>query len=506
LDVVLPLPGLVEGAAGLGHIQRTVDRDGTLRRLPLLYRVPGGLLPALSLAAVFRHLNVNPATIKIEPRQDSHPDAGWVLRFTPRPGDDVLIPMDAEGRAWVNFAGPWGKRFVHFPYSWLVEQMAAPDGASRLPAWFEGKTAVVANLTTGAGDRGPTPFEQDFVFGELHLHVLNMVLTRQFLRDATTRESVLITAVPLVLLTVVALIGGPSLILSCFAVIFGGLLFMLQRGFHAGVVLPAVHPMLSLTMGLVFLLTARFVIVDGERRRFLSILGACLPPQTIRQIKQHPNRIAALLAGRRRELTVLFADIRGFSTYCTRVDPAEVQDILHDYLTAMTIVIRSHGGTLDKYMGDGVMAFFGDADPEGGGSHAQEERVARQAANAVRAGIAMQREMSVLNGRWAAKGRDPHHIRIGINTGPMTVGNLGTEYLWDYTVVGSEVNKAQRLEGAAEPGGILLAERTYTLARKKQVIPHDLAAQSFVLKGLGTDSSLYVLAPDLVTRLATPTP
>ena len=232
--------------------------------------------------------------------------------------------------------------------------------------------------------------------------------------------------------------------------------------------LPAVQPVLSLGVALVLLLAARFFIVDRERWRFLSILGTCLPPQTIRLIKQQPDQIAVLLAGRRRELTVLFADVRGFSTYCKTADPAEVQEVLHDYLTVMTRVIRDHGGTLDKYMGDGVMAFFGDAEPEDGGSQVQESLVARHAANAVQAAIAMQREMARLNAQWTDQKRECHLIRIGINTGVVTVGNMGTDYLWDYTVVGTEVNKAQRLEGAGQPGGILLAHRTYLLARQER--------------------------------------
>jgi len=501
-----PLPELVPGVAGFGHIQRTVDSDGIMRRLPLLYRTPGGLVPALSLAAAFRHLGVDLKTVRIEPRGVDGGAGGWVLRFTPRQGGEVTIPIDARGRAWVNFAGPWGKRFLHFPYSWLVEQLQAPEGRRQLSGWFEGKSLVVANLTTGSGDQGPIPFERDFAFGEIHLHLLNMFLTRQFLRDATPREAMLLTGIPVLLITAAALAGGAALILPGFVMILAGLLLTLQRDFQTGAVLPAVQPVLSLALGLILLLAARYFIVDRERWQFLSILGSCLPPQTIRLIKQQPHKIASLLAGRRRELTILFADVRGFSTYCKQVSPAEIQEVLHDYLTAMTQVIRAHGGTLDKYMGDGVMAFFGDAEPEGGGPQAEEERVARHAGNAVRAAVAMQQQMGALNARWTGQGRESHLIRIGINTGMVAVGNLGTEYLLDYTVVGTEVNKAQRLEGTAEPGGLLLANRTYLLARQLGVFQEEVPPQAMALKGLGTESDLHPVPPDLVARLAAAAP
>ncbi len=131
----------------------------------------------------------------------------------------------------------------------------------------------------------------------------------------------------------------------------------------------------------------------------------------------------------------------------------------------MTKILRAHGGTLDKYMGDGIMAFFGDGEVEGGGEEAEEQRVEHHAANAVRAALAMQKKMSELNLRWLSKGQETHLVRIGINTGWVTLGNLGTEFLWDYTVIGPEVNKTQRLERAAEAGGMLLSRRTYALAQ-----------------------------------------
>ena len=171
-----------------------------------------------------------------------------------------------------------------------------------------------------------------------------------------------------------------------------------------------------------------------------------------------------------------------------------------------SLILRSYGGTLDKYMGDGIMAFFGDAEPEGGGEEAEEKRVERNAANAVRAALAMQKKMTELNLRWLSQGQEPHLIRIGINTGFVTVGNLGTEYLWDYTVIGPEVNKAQRLESAAQPGGLLLARRTYALARNQGVLPEDLPPCTFTLKGIGEETDLYALPAELVAQLAVSPP
>jgi adenylate cyclase len=496
-EVTLPLPRLTESAAGLGHILRTSDRDGVLRRIPLVYATKGGFVPALSLTAAFRLLNVDRASVRIE--------RGVAIRFNLPGGEEVAIPLDSQGRTWINYAGPWGSRFRHYPYSWILDQMKTESARAQLLAGLEGKTVVLSNLTTGFGDRVATPLDHDFPTSESHLHILNMILHQQFLWDAGPILSFLCYALPVLLLTVAALYGGPIVVIPTFAAVLAVYLLIMQLSFNwSGVVLPAAGPIMAMSLGAMALLTARLLLVDRERKRFQSALGACLPPQTIQLIKESPERIPSLLAGRSRELTILFADIRGFSAFCKRADPLLIQRVLRDYLTAMTVILRAHGGTLNKYMGDGIMAFFGDAEAEGGGETDKEERVGHHAANAVRTGMAMQKKMGELNAEWISQGQETHLVRIGINTGVVTVGNLGTEYLWDYTVIGPEVNKAQRLESAAQPGGLLLARRTYALAKKRGVLPDGLPCKNVHLKGIGEEIDLYEIPPAMIDQLTAP--
>lgn len=493
-DLRLPLPALTQAAAGLGHILRIPDRGGVLRRFLPVYATNGGFVPAMSLVAAFRNLDVDPASVFIE--------RGQAVRFKSRLVGEVVIPIDAQGRIWINFAGPWGTRFIHYPFSWILDQMKSAEGKAHLLNRFKDKSVVLSNLTTGTGDRVATPMDQDFPTSEVHLHLLNMLLTQQFLRDATDGEASLCLVIPILILTAAALVGGSGVIIPTYAVVLGTYLVVLQSWFNRrGVFLPAAQPILALTTGLVLLLTTRLFMVSRDRERFLLALGACLPPQTIQLIKDSPGKIPDLLTGRARELTVYFADIQGFSAFCKRADPQLIQRVLRDLMTAMTVILRANGGTLNKYMGDGIMAFFGDAEPEGGGEAEEEERVERHAANAVRAGIKMQRKMAELNARWISQGQETHLVRIGINTGVVTVGNLGTEFLWDYTVIGPEVNKAQRLESAAEPGGLLLSRRTYALARKRGVLPDGLPSQALALKGIGEETDLYVVPPAMVAQL-----
>ena len=498
-DLVLPLPGLVAAATGLGHIQSTTI-SGAMRRTPLLYATKGGFIPSIALVAALRDLEVDPASIRIV--------RGEAIRLKPRLSDEISIPIDKHGKVWINYAGEWGKRFVHYPYSWVMAQMKTPALRQRVLNLFKDKHVLLSNLTTVSGsDVIATPFENQMPTSEAYLHLLNMILTKQFLRNATTGEMTLCYGVPIVLLTASALFGGPMIIIPTFLIVTSAYVFVLQHMFTTqSAVLPAVGPLMSVTLGLVLLLLTRFFIVDRERVRFQSALGSCLPPQTLKIIQDSPGLVATLLAGHSRELTVLFADIKGFSVFCKKADALHIQRVLRDYLTAMTVVLRDHGGTLDKYMGDGIMAFFGDAEPEGGGEAAEEERVERNAANAVRAALAMQKKMAELNANWMSLGQEPHLIRIGINTGTVTVGNLGTEYLWDYTVIGPEVNKAQRLESAAEPGGLLLARRSYALARKQGILPEDLPPKVVTLKGIGDEPDVYPVPPEIVAQLTVPHP
>ncbi len=493
-DLVLPMPGLIDAAAGLGHIQSTTV-GGAMRRTPLLYATKGGFVPSIALVAAFRDLEVDPTSIRVE--------RGKAIHFKPRLSDEVSIPINKNGRAWINYAGKWSERFVHYPYSWVITQMKSPAHRTRVLSLFKDKHVLLSNLTTTSGsDFIATPFDEEFPASEAYLHILNMILTKQFLRNATTGEIVMCYGLPVALVTASALAGGPTIIIPTFFVVASMYIFIIQHMFNAqSAVLPAVGPLMSLVLGMVFLLLTRFFIVDRERVRFQSVLGTCLPPHTLKIIKDSPGLVATLLAGHSRELVILFADIKGFSVFCKKADALQIQRVLRDYLTAMTAIILEHGGTLDKYMGDGIMAFFGDAEPEGSGEAAEEDRVERNAASAVRAALAMQRKMAELNASWMSLGQEPHLIRIGINTGVVTVGNLGTEYLMDYTVIGPEVNKAQRLESVAEPGGILLARRTYALARKQGVLPEDLPPKVVTLKGIGEEPDAYPVPPEIVAQL-----
>jgi len=160
------------------------------------------------------------------------------------------------------------------------------------------------------------------------------------------------------------------------------------------------------------------------------------------------------LGGQKKELTILFSDIKDFTTHSATLAPAQIQQFLNEYFEAMVEIVFQHQGTVDKYIGDGLMVFFGDPEPQ-----------PDHALRCVRAAIEMQRKTAELREKWLRNGGFPLRIRIGINTGEVVVGNMGSARRLAYTVLGSAVNLAQRLESNAPVGGILLSEQTHELVK-----------------------------------------
>jgi class 3 adenylate cyclase len=184
-------------------------------------------------------------------------------------------------------------------------------------------------------------------------------------------------------------------------------------------------------------------------------LSKYLSPQVFESIFSGKQEVR--IASQRKKLTVFFSDIVGFTETTENLEAEELSNLLNHYLTEMSKIVLEHGGTIDKYVGDAIIAFFGDPETKG---------VKEDARTCVNMAIAMQRRMQELQSEWLDMGLErPFHLRIGINTGFCTVGNFGSEDRMDYTIIGNEVNLAARLESHAEVGGILMAHETHSLVK-----------------------------------------
>lgn len=334
---------------------------------------------------------------------------------------------------------------------------------TRLAPDMKDAFAIVGVTVTSMTDVGLTTFEERFPNVGIHATLANMILCDSFLDDSPLWISIVIALILSLSLGYVIKkldtkkampIGIAVLVLSVLALF----LFFLATRRYVGVVIPfasAASSFLILT-GLSFLTTIR------EKSFLRSAFSRYLSPEVISEIINDPSKLN--LGGEKREMTAIFTDLQGFSSISEKLDPADLVALLNNYLTAMSDIVLENRGTIDKYEGDAIIAFFGAPIP-----------TADHAALACRTALAMKRAEAALNERFLRERLSPTALftRIGINTGDMIVGNMGTHNKMDYTIMGNAVNLASRLEGVNKlyrTGGILLSEYTKTAIGDKFLV------------------------------------
>jgi adenylate cyclase len=462
----ITFPELASAAAGLGFLNIQADVDGVHRRLPLLVRCADGLYPSLSLLAVCRYLGVPPERVEVDSGR------AVILRGARRrPADrplDLVIPVDAQGCLLINFGVPWGVT-NHYHFGEIMKATDDRDWLDLLKQDLQGRIVIVSEVRTGSADVGAVPGDAEYPLGGLHANAIRTILSGCFLREMGPWPMLGVEgllAAGLVLLGFAR--SSWRFTLGTLALVTGYLGLAVIAFLYASLVLNLLRPALIIGGGFVAIMAHRYLDEERQKVELRRSFEAYFPPTVVRRILSHPAMITT--GGQKKELTILFSDIQGFTHYSATVPPDEIQRLLNEYFDRMVEIVFRHGGTVDKFMGDGLMVFFGDPEP-------QEDHALR----AVRAAIDMQRSVHELQARWETQGRLPIRIRIGINTGPVVVGNMGSARRLSYTVIGAAVNLAQRLEANAPAGGILIAERT-----REQLSPQFATKPlgSIVVKGL----------------------
>ena len=434
---------LLRCAKGIGVINATMDMDGIFRRLPPLIRYNDGYLPSLPFAMACDFLSVDRQSILIEPgRSITLPEA----RLPDGRKQTIVIPIDRQGAMVLNFPGKWEAYKNQYSLRKLLELAANKEQWSVFSQQIEGSIVLVAVLATGGGDLGPTATEANYPLVGLHLTVLNTILTRNFLSEIHPLVTFLIE------LLLVAAIGGlsyrlgivGSLLVSLGIVLVYGLgsaaLFIYARTIPI-LVVPVTVFVLCAGSGL----TYRYFIEEQEERFVRQMFSNYFSPLVLEKIEKNPGLLS--LGGEEKELTVMFTDIAGFTKWSSTQTPENIKTTLNEYFEEMATVVFSYDGYIDKYIGDGMLVFFGDV------AHVEDHTV-----QCVASAIEMQKRIRMLHQRWAAAGGMPIRVRIGIHTGIMIVGNMGSKSRMDYTVLGANVNLAQRLESAAPLEGILVSQ------------------------------------------------
>jgi adenylate cyclase len=439
--------GLASSARNSGHISAYCDPDGVFRHELMLIKVDEHYFPALSLAVFLDSVAVPFASIVIEWGKHILIPKGTDSRLE----KDVRIPIDERGRALIPFANEWGKGQSMMEAHKLTEFYGDENMRGNLTEFFEGNFVLVADIAVGASDLGPTPLERDAPLVTIHASLLNGMLTETFYSKWQSWQILAVLCLAGLVLFIAALFRSAwplALAGTTVLVVFPALTWLLFLQF-------TFFPVVSVTASVFFmyfcLVTFLKTIAVRERAFIQGAFAKYLPAEVIDRLLDEPERLK--LGGEEQTLTILFSDIVNFTTIAEQLPPQQLVGLLNAYMTEMTTVILECGGIIDKYQGDAIMAEFGAPLPVPG--HADR---------AVTAGLKMQRRLGELQQDWVREGLPQLCCRIGINTGSVIMGNMGSKQVFDYTVIGDAVNLASRLEGANKNYGTFLMISEFTLA------------------------------------------
>ena len=428
------LPNLQAAAAGGGHFNPLVDFDGITRRIPLLAEYGGAYYEALALAVLRAKFDFPPLIAGFVDASDRYAGLEWLeLRI---PQGNLRIPVDANVSALVPYRGPQGS----FRY------VSATDIINdRLPAGeLAGKIVLVGTSAPGLMDLRATPVAAAYPGVEVHANLIAGMLDDEVKEKPAyllAVDAVQIFFAGILLVVLLPLLSPVKAILLASLTLLGLFAMNLALWQGANLVLPFAGVAVLVVLLFVLNMSWGYFVEAKTKRQFAELFGQYVPPELVDEMAKNPEGYS--MEGRKAELTVLFSDVRGFTTISEGLQPDQLAALMNEYLGAMTQVVRRHRGTLDKYIGDAIMAFWGAplADAE-------------HAAHAVDTALEMQTALKSLNTTLRAKGWPELKIGIGINTGMMTVGDMGSPVRKAYTVMGDAVNLGSRLEGITKQYGV----------------------------------------------------
>ncbi len=432
---------LFDGAAfGLGVLNFNPQFDGVVRRVPLLAKSGDIILPSLAVEA----LRVAQGAQGLQARgtgASGEADTGLAAMVAMRVGNFV-VPTNADGSLWVYYTDGTGARIL--PAYTLTETEVDPAVADAIA----GHIVLIGASAQGLRDQRATPMSASVAGVTIHAEIIDQIFSGVSLSRpdwalglelfATVVLSLLaIAVIPFLSVagnTLWALLLGGGTVVACWFA------FLEQQ-----ILLDPVLPVTAILVSFGAASAARLLVTENQERFVRQAFGQYLAPTLVQQLARHPDRLT--LGGENRELTLLFCDIRGFTKISEGLDPSELTELLNNFLTPMTDVLLESGATIDKYMGDAIMAFWN-------APIAQEDHAMR----ACRAALNMETGLNELNASLTHK----INIGIGLNTGICCVGNLGSTQRFNYSAIGDAVNVAARIESLTKQYGVsnLIAETT----------------------------------------------
>jgi adenylate cyclase len=439
LDSLIPVNAIAKGPAHSGNLARfaevaplgghaypVVDDDGLIRRIPMLAQVGDNIYDSLSLATL--RLALDNAPIKIQRKKSS--DTPYMII------GDYTIPLDVNLAAYVPYRGPRG----------YIKYVSATDVIKkRLPVEeLKGKIVLVGTSAQGLLDLRSTPVQVDLPGVEIHAAMVAGVLERRVMEKsvqeygATGFIILFFGALLAIILPLAGAARSTVITVVVIALIVALNLFLWQRYL---LIYTLTLPIITFLALYFFNMAYGFFTESRSKRLITARFGEYIPRELVEEMAANPD--LATMEGDSREMTVLFSDVRSFTTISEGLTATELSSLMNAYLTPMTEIIQAGRGTIDKYIGDAIMCFWGAPLPD-----------KQHASHGVAAALAMQARLGPLGDEFAARGWPRLEIGVGLNCGEMRVGNMGSRFRRAYTVMGDNVNLGSRLEAATKDYGV----------------------------------------------------
>ncbi len=461
------IPRIQSAAAGAGHITPALDEDGVVRRVPMLIEYAGDYYESLSLAIARFVLGVDKVTPQFSASGMSGPEYIESLGL-----GNFAIPVDANVQALVPYRGRGG----NYRHVSAVDVIRGEADAELLA----GSIVLVGTSAKGLVDLRPTPVNRELPGVEVHANLISGILEQRIMtlpvdaRGIEFLQLLLIGALLTLLLPMLSPVAASVFTTAAIGAVAGlNYYFWSQQ-----LVISLASSLLLILIIYLLCMAYGFFFERRGKRQLSSLFGQYVPPELVREMSDDPTRYTQ--AAHNREMTVLFTDIRNFTTISEGLTPEALAAMLNAYLTPMTRIIYDHRGTIDKYIGDAVMAFWGA--PVGDPDHAR---------HALETGLAMLERLHSMREEFRQRGWPELHIGVGINSGLMSVGDMGSKFRMAYTVLGDAVNLGSRLEGLTKNYGveIMVGEAT------RRLVPDYVYRELDIVKVKGKDQPIPIYEP-----------
>jgi len=434
---------IMNSSAGIGFITIVPDMDGVLRRLPVVAEINGLLAPHLTLRLLCEHLQYDLGNIEAVSK--------WKLILHEFPigkqTKDIEIPLDGQGNMLINYISDdkiqrliKSRKFVSIS-AWDIKNSSVFDLTDR--------TVIFGDNSAAAKDISSTPIDGLLSNQLIYAIAMSNILQEEFVHRSLPKVTLALLIILLILFFLVANFVDTFRfgLISC-GILVMYLLCNFMAFIYFGILIPVLIIFIPLFITSAYMLIFMIYNTQVALGVLEGSLSSMLSPHLMNQIKNNPDILK--FGGERKRISVLFSDMVGFTAFTDQADPAEVQAVLEEYYSEMASIVFENKGIVDKYLGDGIVAFF--ENPPDGITSAQAS---------VKTAMAMKEKAADLDKKYKDQKRFPFAICVGIATGYAQVGNIGHPDKVDYTIIGSVANLASRLDGPGDPGDILMDEDTY---------------------------------------------